>query len=170
MTKDELILRRIAGHHLLMPSETQTVVQDLCGVQAQFLGHALQGLAFRCHEVHTDGLIKTWSIRGTMHLFSVQDLPIFLHEGRSHFLRPIDTLETDRYISAKRKAYFADLIVEAIHNGIDERQAIKEACQNAGMTNLESKSIFDPWGGTIRALCEAGRICHKVQEKKSYQI
>lgn len=37
------------------------------------------------------------------------------------------------------------------------------------MTETESKSLFDPWGGTIRALCEAGRLCHKVQETKAYQ-
>ena len=30
--------------------------------------------------------------------------------------------------------------------------------------------MFDPWGGTIRALCEAGRLCHKVQVKKAYQL
>ena len=26
------------------------------------------------------------------------------------------------------------------------------------------------FGGTIRALCETGRLCHKVQEKKAYQL
>ena len=105
-----------------------------------------------------------------MHLFSVDDLPLFLHEGRSHFLRPVDTLESDAYISADRKAYFADLIVDAISQGIDERKALKVVCEKAGMTESESKSLFDPWGGMIRALCEAGRICHKVQEKKAYQL
>lgn len=38
------------------------------------------------------------------------------------------------------------------------------------MTETESKSLFDPWGGTIRALCEAGLLCHKVQETKAYQL
>ena len=170
MTLEEIILRRLAGQHLLAPSDTQTVVKDLCGVQAQFLSHALHGLSIRCTEVNTDGLIKSWTNRGTMHLFSVDDLPLFLHEGRTHFLRPVDTLESDAYISADRKAYFADLIVDAVSQGIDEREALKTVCKKAGMTESESQSLFDPWGGTIRALCEAGRICHKVQEKKAYQL
>ena len=38
------------------------------------------------------------------------------------------------------------------------------------MSDMEEKSLFDPWGGLIRALCEEGRICHKVQEKKAYQL
>ena len=170
MTLDELKLRRLAGQHLLAPSDTQTVVKDLCGVQAQFLIHALHSLSIRCAEVNPGGLVKSWTNRGTMHLFSVDDLPLFLHEGRKAFLRPVDTLESDAYISADRKAYFADLIVDAVSQGIDEREALKAVCQKAGMTESESQSMFDPWGGTIRALCEAGRICHKVQEKKAYQL
>ena len=170
MTLDEIKLRRLAGQHLLAPTDTQTVVKDLCGVQAQFLSHALHGLSIRCAEVNTDCLVKSWTNRGTMHLFSVDDLPLFLHEGRTNFLRPVDTLESDAYISADRKAYFADLIVDAVSKGIDEREALKAVCEKAGMTESESKSLFDPWGGTIRALCEAGLICHKVQEKKAYQL
>ena len=139
-------------------------------MQAQFLSHALHGLSIRCNEVRTEGLIKSWTNRGTMHLFSVDDLPLFLHEGRTHFLRPVDTLESDAYISADRKAFFADLIVDAVSQGIDEREALKSVCEKAGMTENECQSLFDPWGGTIRALCEAGRICHKVQERKAYQL
>ena len=170
MTLEEIKLRRLAGQHLLAPTDTQTVVKDLCGVQAQFLSHALHSLSIRCTDVNTDGLVKSWTNRGTMHLFSVDDLPLFLHEGRTHFLRPVDTLEADAYIGADRKAYFADLIVDAVAQGIDERESLKAVCEKAGMTESESQSLFDPWGGTIRALCEAGRICHKVQEKKAYQL
>ena len=47
MTLDELKLHRLEGQHLLSPSDTQTVVKDLCGVQAQFLSHALHGLSIR---------------------------------------------------------------------------------------------------------------------------
>ena len=170
MTLEEIKLRRLAGQHLLAPADTQTVVKDLCGVQAQFLSHALHGLSIRCTNVNTDGLVKNWTNRGTMHLFSADDLPLFLHEGRTHFLRPVDTMESDAYITADRKAYFSDLIVDAVSKGIDEREALKAVCEKAGMTENESQSLFDPWGGTIRALCEAGRICHKVQEKKAYQL
>lgn len=170
MTLEEIKLRWLAGQHLLAPADTQTVVKDLCGVQAQFLSHALHSLSIRCAEVNTDGLVKSWTNRGTMHLFSTDDLPLFLHEGRTHFLRPVDTLESDAYIIADRKAYFANLIVDAISQGVDERKALKAVCEKAGMAESESQSLFDPWGGTIRALCEAGRICHKVQEKKAYQL
>lgn len=170
MTLEEMKIRRLAGQHLLAPTDTQTVVKDLCGLQAQFLSHALHGLSIRADEVNTDGLVKSWTNRGTMHLFCAEDLPLFLHAGRTHFLRPIDTLESDAYISAERKAYFAELIVDAVARGIEERETLKAICEKAGMGETEGKSLFDPWGGLIRALCETGRLCHKVQEKKAYQI
>ena len=170
MSLEEIKIRRLAGQHLLAPADTQTVVKDLCGLQAQFLSHALHGLSIRTGTVNTDGLVRSWTNRGTMHLFSIDDLPLFLHDGRTHFLRPVDTLESDAYISADRKAYFADLIVDAVAQGVDERDTLKVVCEQAGMTESESQSLFDPWGGTIRALCEVGRLCHRVQEKKAYQL
>lgn len=170
MTREELKLRRLHAQHLLRPADTRTVVRDLCGVQAQFLSHALYGLSLRCDEVSTDGLIKSWTNRGTMHLFDREDLPLFLHEGRTRFLRPVDTFGADEYISAERKQSFASLIVEAIGEGTEERESLKKVCEEAGMTEEESLSLFDPWGGVIRALCEEGRICHKVQEKKAFAL
>lgn len=170
MEQDEIILRRLGAQHLLKKIDTQTVVKDLCGVQAQFLSHALHGLSIRCKEVSTDNLVKSWTTRGTMHLFSADDLPLFLHKGRTHFLRPVDTMEADFCMSTARKAYFAALIVGAVAEGIDGREALKTLCAEKGMTETEAQSAFDPWGGLIRALCEEGKLCHKVQEKKALQL
>ena len=147
MTLEEIKLQRLAGQHLLTPTDTQTVVKDLCGVQAQFLSHALHGLSIRCNEVSTEGLVKNWTNRGTMHLFSADDLPLFLHEGRAHFLRPVDTMESDAYISADRKMYFANLIVDTVSQGIEEREALKAVCEKAGMTDSESQSLTETTSG-----------------------
>lgn len=167
---DEIKLRRLAAQHLLSPADTQTVVKDLCGVQAQYFSHALHGLSLRCGTVDISGLVKSWTLRGTMHLFSEDDLPLFLHEGRSHFLREVDTLESDAYVGKARKEQFAGRILDAIASGTDTREELKNLCRAQGMTESEEKSLFDPWGGIIRALCEEGRICHKVQQEKAYRI
>lgn len=169
----EIMIRQLANQHLLQPENYLNVVQDLCGMQAQFLSNACHALMIRSKDFNgdqTDSLVKSWTNRGTMHIFAESDLPLFLHNGRSHFLRPCDTLEADEFITKQRKQYFADLIVDSIAAGIDIREALKEICSNKGMTDLESESVFNSWGGTIRALCESGRICHKVQEKKAFCI
>ena len=170
MTFEELKLQRLSGQHLLMTDSTEQIAKDLCGVQAQFLSHALHGLTIRSTHLDTTNLCKTWSIRGTMHLFSLVDLPLFLHEGRDHFLRPVDTMESDAYLSATRKKYFANVILDAISTGTELREELKEICAAQGMTDSEEISIFNPWGGLLRALCEEGRICHKVQERKAFQL
>ena len=169
MTKEEMILCRMQGQHLLSPVSAEKAAADLCGIQAQFLSHALHALRIRGGN-NTGGLIKSWTNRGTMHLFPEKELPLFLHKGRSHFLRSVDTMESDACMDASRKAYFADVIVETIASGADERETLKAVCEAKGMTESESRSAFDPWGGLIRALCEGGRICHKAQEKKAYRL
>ncbi len=173
MEIEELKIRQLTNQHLLQPENYLNVVQNLCGVQAQFLSNACHALMIRSNDFcvgQTDGLVKSWTNRGTMHVFAESDLPLFLHEGRSPFLRPCDTLEADAFITKERKQYFADLIVDSIATGIDTREALKGICSDKGMTDLESESVFNSWGGTIRALCESGRICHKVQEKKAFCI
>ncbi len=55
--------------------------------------------------------------------------------------------------------------MDNIASGIDTREGLKHVCFQKGMTETESESLFNSWGGTIRALCESGRICYKVQEK-----
>ena len=170
MTLEEIKLHRLAGQHLLQSADTQTVAKDICGAQAQFLSHALHCLSIRCKAVNTEGLIKSWTNRGTMHLFSADDLPLFLYQGRKVNLRPVDTMQSDAYLSSDRKAYFSALLLEAVAIGIDGRDALKAVCEANGMTETESESVFNPWGGLLRALCEEGKLCHKVQEKKAFQL
>ena len=170
MDLEELLLRRLHGQHLLTAAHPLTVVQDLCGLQAQFLSHALHGLLLRSGSTDTTGMAKSWTVRGTMHLFAEQDLPLFLHRGRSHFLRPTDTLLDDGTVSASRKDYFADVILDSVANGTDRREDLKEVCIQNGMTDAEAEHLFDPWGGIIRALCEEGKLCHQVSETKAYRL
>ncbi len=170
MTPEQIKQMRLSQQHLLQPTQPKVVVRDLCGLQAQFLSHSLHGLSIRSNKVNTDGMLKSWTIRGTIHLFAQEDLPLFLHEGRSHFLRPVDTMEADAYVTADRKAYFADLILDAVSAGTDDREGLKKLCFAKGMTEGEGECLFNPWGGLIRALCEDGKLCHKVQEKKAYRL
>ena len=170
MTLEEIKLQRLSGQHLLKSADTQSVIKDLCGVQAQFLTHALHALTLRTDSLDASALVKSWTNRGTMHLFSQEDLPLFLHQDRSHRLRPVDTMESDAYLSASRKAYFASLILAAVASGTEDREDLKRLCTVNGMTDAESESIFNPWGGLLRALCETGKLCYKVQQKKAFQL
>lgn len=171
MELEERRARILWGQHLTAPADQRTVCRDLNGIQAQFLPSALQNLAVRTGgEVETGELVKSWTIRGTVHLFHPDDLPLFLHEGRDRFLRPIDRMEEDQYITLERKRYFAGLILNELSGGPRRREELRAACQAAGMTETEERSVFDGWGGTLRWLAETGQIVHGVAEDKTFRL
>ncbi len=173
MTAEELKIRQLENQHLLQPASVRQAVGDLCGLQAQFLSNALHAIRIRSYdfeEKEAEFLMKSWTIRGTLHVFLAEDLPLFLHQGRKNKLRPCDTLEADDKILRERKLFFAEIILKEIEAGNASRDGLKKACAACGMTETEEESLFDPWGGTIRALCEVGRICHVVQEKKEFRL
>ena len=107
---------------------------------------------------------------GTQLLSGRRELPLYLHEGRRHALRPCDTLEADGWITRERKDYFASLILDTLTGGPATREALRQACRSKGLTDREEESVFQPWGGTIRALAEAGKIVHLVQEEKAFRL
>ena len=74
--------RILYGQHLTNLADQKLVCRDLNGIQAQFLSAALHALDIRtAGPVESDKLVKSWTIRGTVHLFDPADLPLFLHES-----------------------------------------------------------------------------------------
>lgn len=170
MDREEIMLRQLKGQYLLQPVEGLRGAGDLCGFQAQYVSNALHALRLRSGNSDSTGLVKSWTLRGTMHIFPERELPLFLHEGRSHYLRPCDTMEADEKTGKERKAYFARLVLDSVAEGIGEREMLRQRCLAAGMTEREEESLFNPWGGMLRALCEEGKLCYKVQEKKEFMF
>ena len=68
----------------------------------------------------------------------------------------------------QRQAYFSDLIVDALAQGPLTREVLKTRCRAAGMTQAEEGSMFHPWGGGMRELCERGFLCGTVSEEKAF--
>ena len=163
--------RILYGQHLTAPADMLTVCRNLNGIQAQFHSAAMHSLTIRsAGPVEPDRMVKSWTLRGTVHLFDPADLPLYLHEGRAHYLRPVDQMMEDEHITLKRKRYFADLILERLADGPRLREELKTACFTAGMTERESESVFNAWGGTLRYLAETGQITHVVGEDKAFQL
>ncbi len=76
----------------------------------------------------------------------------------------------DWALTPQRQAYFSDLIVDALAQGPLTRESLKDRCRAAGMTQAEEGSIFHPWGGGIRELCERGFLCGMVSEEKAFRL
>ena len=179
MTREELNVRQLAGQHLITPADKMTVLHDLCGVQAQFMANAMHSLRIRCRgfreDTFGDGLVKNWTVRGTVHVFAEDDLPLFIHCGGGR-----DYLRNDWHgqsfwnqrdgwaLTPERQAYFVDVILQALARSPLTREELKDICRQEGMTGPEEDSMFHPWGGGIRQMCERGFINYVVQEKKAF--
>lgn len=163
----------LARQHITEPSDRLSVCRDLNGLQAQFLSYTRHALATRSTESLGEdwggGLVKSWTVRGTMHVFREEDLPLFLHRDRSHFLREVDRFTDDPFATLERKRLFAAHILDCIGQGSATREDLREACRGHGMTEAEERSFFDSWGGLLRAMSEAGMICYQVREEKSFR-
>ena len=170
---------RMGGQHLLAKTETLGAARDLCGYQAQFFRNAYHGARLRSTSFSPDtwheGLVKSWAQRGTVHVFPESDLPLFIRARKT----PDDVcdsgwypflLKFGIYISPERNRYFANLMAEAIAQGRDTRDELKELCFAHGLTEGEAAHVFNQWGGTIAALAGIGVLCFKVQEKKAYAL
>lgn len=179
MERNELVLLRLSNQYLLHAGERMRVLRAMNGFQAQFLSNALHAMRLRCaayDNAHAaDGLVKGWTLRGTMHIFAEADLPLFLHTGCRYRSRDwtVPSFWNQRpnwALTPKRQAYFSDLIIDALAQGPMTREALKARCRAAGMTQAEEGSIFHPWGGGIRELCERGFLCGTVSEEKAFRL
>ena len=179
MTTEELKLRQLANQYLITPADKMTVLHNLCGVQAQFMANAMHALKIRCSDYLEDtvkeGLVKNWTVRGTVHVFAEDDLPLFIHchDGQDYlrndwhgksFWNQRDTWA----LTPERQAYFVNVILDALKRSELTREELKDVCRQKGMTEPEESSMFDQWGGGIREMCERGFMNYVVQEKKAF--
>ena len=180
MTIEELKIRQLTNQHLLAPTDKMTVVRDLCGVQAQFFPNAMHSLKIRCNDFDeqtvSDGLVKNWSVRGTVHVFAESDLSLFIRCNNGECYRKNEWggytfWNNERRawaLTPERQKYLSEIIISAVSEKAYTRDELKELCREHGMTELEESGLFDQWGGGIRELCERGFMHYVVQEKKAY--
>ena len=181
ISSDELKCRRISAQFLDTPTGVQTAVRSLCGFQAQFLSNALHAMRIRCRDFDGEaipaGLCKNWTIRGTVHVFSEDDLGLFVRAGNGSLYRSLDfrgyTFWNQRDVwslTPERQTYFSEVILDALKDGAMTREALKVLCRDHGMDDGEESSMFDQWGGGIRELCERGFMHYAVCEEKTFRL
>lgn len=179
MTVEELKIRQLTNQYLIEKGHKKQVARDLCGVQSQLLANAMHSLKIRCSDFDDatakDGLVKNWTVRSTVHVFSEEDLPLFIRCGDGKDYRSncwegyTFWNQRDKWaLSPERQAYLSQVILSALETGEKTRDQLKDICRENGMTYAEETCMFDPWGGGICELCKRGFMNYVVQEKKAY--
>jgi|BioPla2DNA2_1021312.scaffolds.fasta_scaffold00737_16 hypothetical protein len=168
ISKNEL--KKIILHRqgLTNPSpDPLTICSKLNGFQAQYNLMPEQAFVVRTQteafraEGWRDELVRCWSIRGTLHVFPLAEIPLYLHQGRQTGQRDVDDLRSDMYLNENEKRYYAEIILAALAKRPRTRNELKIITAEAGLPKDAERSVFNPWGGLIRYLIESGQVYRK---------
>jgi hypothetical protein len=155
--------------HLLDPVgdvPVTEIVRRLCGVQSQVASSADLAVRLRrdrsspgdVSQALADGrLIKTWAMRGTLHLLPAEDAPMFLS------LMPADELWADwqRYLhmTDAQMAALREAMLGALGDGPLTKAELAAAVIAKLGPGPASDALTSSWGGLLTPLAWAGELC-----------
>jgi hypothetical protein len=146
----------------------EDVVRRLCGVQAQVASSAEMAIRVRQAKSKTGEvaaalaqgrLIKTWAMRGTLHLFTPQDAGLFLAllAGTRAWERPI----WERYfgVSPKQIEALRTVVTDILGDRALTREELgAEVTRQRGFEHLGG-ALKSGWGEILKPLAWQGDIC-----------
>jgi len=177
----ELKQIQLSRQHLTEKTDKFTVCHDLNGFQAQITVNVFHSLKIRCIEEITkdnfgNGLVKNWTVRGTVHAFAADELGLFRYKRNNHPYRSDDFKgyahqRTGKWLlTPERQRYFSHIILDSLKESMRTREELKTICLQNSMEESELSMMFCQWGGGIQDLCLRGFIYYVVQEKKAFAL
>jgi hypothetical protein len=162
---------RLARHRLSprqgSPRSFERIAADICGIHAQMMSAAELQLAARVDGLtprlvqdalwKRHSLIKTWAMRGTLHLFSAEDFPLYAaaFRIRDHWRRP-SWLKAFGVSDAEMVAII-DGIGDVLEDGVarTREELAGEVASRVGAHTRE-KLLGDSWGALLKPAASGG--------------
>src|SRR2546422_1467554 len=158
---DQVSAFRLSSHHLgkrAPASELAQVAGDMAGVQAQLLSAAQISLWARTRGLSVDDvenalwrdrtLVKSWCIRGALHIIPSKDFAVFVRGGARRNAR-----STAWLVRARMPIEAVDRLVEAMRDGLDRPLTRSEIAEritaSLGIESVEKS--HRGWGGASTA-------------------
>jgi len=146
------------------------IVGRLCGLQDQVAGGAYYAARARSEAVEpgdlqtelqeTRRLVRTWTIRGTMHVIRTVDLPLF----RAALLPDWETrwsVFLDHYATRDQRRTAAEAALEVLRDGPATRAELLERVgRTLGGAPPWLAALFSGYGGVLKDLSYQGLIIH----------
>jgi len=164
---------RLKRHHLAdpLPADLDTVCRDVCGIQCQVMAAAELALWARNHRLtrrdiqaaiwEVRSLIKTALMRGTLHLISSADFPLYISA-----LRPSRVQETLRImarygVTPKEAFAVKDAVVETLGAGPLTRRELTERVLALNIVGTKARLWYEQsaWGVARLPIVE-GFVCY----------
>ncbi len=168
LTWDDVRARRLARHHLAKPAPRTRlveVVRDVGGIHAQVLSAAGLSLSARVRgltQVHVATalweertLVKTWTLRGTLHLHPADELGLWLAARRA--------VVGDWYFANEVRPKEAKQILAALADALDgcclTREELVEAV-TPHVSGWAREHIGSGWGTVLGPAALNGTLVH----------
>jgi hypothetical protein len=171
-TWDRIAALRLQRQHLAQPAPKRRMletVRDLVAVQAQVMSSAELSIGIRVDGLTRDDvrnalwtkrtLVKTWAMRGTLHLVAAEELPELAAAlgNRTGYLRPVWL----RYfgVTAAEMQRLQDAIGETLSAEPMTRVALAEAlASQLGDPSFAGK-VTGSWGTFLKPAANRGLLC-----------
>jgi Winged helix DNA-binding domain len=166
LTWDEVRALRVARSHLAErapASRLVEVVRDVCGIHAQVLGSAELQLAARVDGIvradvraalwEVRSLVKTWTVRGTLHVHPADELGLWTAARRAV------VGDRDREDAGLENV---DEVVAAIADALREAELTREELADAVLARVPSAprdKLASGWGFYLGDAADAGVLC-----------
>ncbi len=162
---------RLAQHGLAPRLKSQQFIgltSRLFGIHAQVMSAAELGLGAR-----TDGLtpqavqsalweertlVKTWAMRGTLHLLAADDLPL---HAAARTIDPLGWVDYDALgISQKQRQTFLEAVPEVLGSEPMTREELGAAVtERVGLPALGDLIATSKWGSPLKTFAFRGELC-----------
>ena len=177
---DQVTAWRLSRGHLnrrVAKARTTKIVSELCGSHAQIMTSVPLTLAARISRVNDEdvrralyderSLVKTWSMRGTLHVFDSDDLSLYCTAGATR----------DQYTNPAFLKYFdltwddvqavLDAIPEVLNGRALPRDELSEEILRVTKRPHLAERLRSGWGEMLKPAAFRGLLCFGPQDGRS---
>jgi hypothetical protein len=164
---------RLSQHGLrprLNRHEAISAVTRTGGLQAQVFSVAELALWARVQDVsradihkalwHERTLVKTWAMRGTLHLLATSDLPLYVAARGDHGFDNRDRFFAHHGITSAQVASYLNAVPDVLSDQPMTREAFASAvAEQIGVPKLREAISTAGWGSPLKPSAFSGDLC-----------
>ena len=173
LTSAQISAFRLKRHHLAdrARAEVFAVCRDVCGIQAQVMSAAELALCTRVeglspHDVHSalwqdHTLVKTWAMRGTIHLLAARELPLYVAaRDWQHTTSWSNYFAEFGLTTSAQQEAFLSAIPHVLEQGPLTRPQLADAvASHTGMAQARDFMLSESWGTPLKPAAYRGDLC-----------
>jgi Winged helix DNA-binding domain len=161
---------RLQRHNLARKAPRKDLVKvagETGGMQAQVMSAAELQLAVRCDCSTRDvrdalwkdrALVKTWLMRGTLHLIPAEELPLYAAATSTRWVKPRPSWLKYFNVTEAHLAELSRTIGDALDANPKTREEVL-AIAGKGQPPRVRESLKSGWGGLLKPAARSGLLC-----------